>query len=296
MRALSRFVFFIIAIFSSVGTPPPLTQEKHQQYENGLEFTSEAMEPGSVIAVRLKNPDDRDNPFRACFRRQCFKLTHQWELLPTDSDTVGPQLFIIEDHHSRWAFEKLNLNVSMFEKIKMKITNLRLPSTVADYIKSNDQAVEFEKAFNSFIYTRYSPKEWSHEWKLPIASKITSLFGSIRIAEGRIPYTHKGLDLRARTGTEVTAASDGWVVATLHQVVSGNVITIDHGRGVMSRYLHLSEFKVGIAEEVKAGQVIGLSGTSGRSEAPHLHWEIRVRGYPVEPRSTARLLARLSQS
>ena len=69
---------------------------------------------------------------------------------------------------------------------------------------------------------------------------------------------------------------------------------IDHGYGVMSRYLHLSKFKVAVGDEVKTGDVVGYSGATGRVEAPHLHWEIWVRGQPVNPMSAVRLLAHLA--
>ncbi|MDZ4677649.1 MAG: M23 family metallopeptidase [Oligoflexia bacterium] len=292
MRALRHIAFFAIVLTSSWGTPPPLNSEN--TFINSVEFLSENLLPGSVIAIRLKNTPNKENSLRVCFRMQCLALTNRWELLPTNPDTPDAQLFLLEDKLNRWSFEKIELDTNMFDKIKIKITNLRLPASVADLLKTSDKAVEFEKSYNKQIHIRNSALSWGKQWTLPIPSAITSPFGTLRTAEDGASYTHKGVDLRAPMGTAVATTSDGWVVATLEQMVSGKVITIDHGHGVMSKYLHLSEFKVKIKEQVRAGQIIALSGTSGRSEAPHLHWEIRVRGYPVDPLSTARLMARLS--
>ena len=67
------------------------------------------------------------------------------------------------------------------------------------------------------------------------------------------------------------------------QIVRGNVIVIDHGLGVYSIYMHLSEFKVQEGNVVEEGQLIGIIGTTGRSTGPHLHFEVDIQGIPVNP-------------
>jgi murein DD-endopeptidase MepM/ murein hydrolase activator NlpD len=122
------------------------------------------------------------------------------------------------------------------------------------------------------------PSIWpAHGW-------VTSGFGT-RVD----PFTgersmHEGLDIASQEGTKVHAPADGSVVyAGLHGGY-GNVVVIDHGFGVNTRYGHLSEIYVKVGQKVHRGQIIGAIGNTGRSTGPHLHYEVRVNGIPVDPR------------
>ena len=94
---------------------------------------------------------------------------------------------------------------------------------------------------------------------------------------------HRGLDFSVPVGTEVRATGDGVILAVQHQRGFGRVIKVDHGNGVVTVYAHLSEQLVKKGEKVARGVVIGRSGNTGRSSAPHLHYEIRIGGRPVNP-------------
>ena len=95
---------------------------------------------------------------------------------------------------------------------------------------------------------------------------------------------HLGLDLRAARGTPVAAAAGGRVVFRGRQRGFGNVVIVDHGRGRTTYYAHLSDFAVGRAEGVRQGQTVGFVGRTGNATGPHLHFEVRVDGEPVDPR------------
>ncbi len=95
---------------------------------------------------------------------------------------------------------------------------------------------------------------------------------------------HKGVDITAPTGTQVRATADGVVVQA--EMVSGGygrLIIIDHGGGYQTYYAHLSKISVHAGQEVHRDDVIGLVGTSGRTTAPHLHYEVRSGGAPMNP-------------
>ncbi len=94
---------------------------------------------------------------------------------------------------------------------------------------------------------------------------------------------HHGLDFSVPLGTDVRVTGDGVVFAVQQQRGLGKVIKIDHGNSVMSLYAHLDHMDVKKGDVVKRGQVIGKSGNTGRSTAPHLHYEIRVQGRSVNP-------------
>lgn len=94
---------------------------------------------------------------------------------------------------------------------------------------------------------------------------------------------HPGLDIAVPLNTEVRSAGDGVVTATAEDAVYGRYVLIDHGGGLESLYAHLARSYVKQGERVRAAQVIALSGSTGRSTAPHLHFEVRKDGTPVDP-------------
>lgn len=102
---------------------------------------------------------------------------------------------------------------------------------------------------------------------------------------GAYPHFHTGLDLAGRQGTPIVAAADGVVAAAdVSTVGYGNHIIIAHANGLLTLYGHLEVMMVKVGDVVKAGQVIGLLGSTGNSTGPHCHFEVRVNGQPVDPR------------
>ncbi|HEX5215041.1 MAG TPA: peptidoglycan DD-metalloendopeptidase family protein [Vicinamibacterales bacterium] len=99
------------------------------------------------------------------------------------------------------------------------------------------------------------------------------------------PRFHNGIDVAAAYGANVEAAGTGRVAFAGVQGGYGETIVIDHGGGRQTRYAHLSERLVQAGDSVRAGQIVGRAGSSGRSTGPHLHFELLVNGTPVDPRS-----------
>ncbi|MCO5150023.1 MULTISPECIES: peptidoglycan DD-metalloendopeptidase family protein [unclassified Shinella] len=115
------------------------------------------------------------------------------------------------------------------------------------------------------------------------ASSITSRFGNRTDPFlGRLAL-HAGIDFRAGTGTEIGATGAGTVVVAGRNGGYGNMVEIDHGNGLKTRYAHLSRVLVKIGDHVEASAPIGLSGSTGRSTGPHLHYEVRRDGKALDP-------------
>ncbi len=112
----------------------------------------------------------------------------------------------------------------------------------------------------------------------PIKGILTSTFG-----EKREGYYHKGIDLAANTGTEIQAALDGTVSFSGIADGYGKVVIIDHSDNLQTVYAHCSKLNVSEGEQVLRGQVIAEVGNTGDSTGPHLHFEIRVDGVPIDP-------------
>jgi murein DD-endopeptidase MepM/ murein hydrolase activator NlpD len=104
---------------------------------------------------------------------------------------------------------------------------------------------------------------------------------------------HTGLDLHGETGDPVRATADGTVTAAGWGGGYGRVVDIDHGNGLTTRYGHLSAIDVRAGQSVKAGQIIGKVGSTGRSTGPHLHYETRLRKEAVDPQKFLRAGQRL---
>lgn len=94
---------------------------------------------------------------------------------------------------------------------------------------------------------------------------------------------HSGLDIANRTGTPVHATADGKVSSVRVNGGLGNMVAIDHGYGLKTRYAHLSEYNVKVGQRIKRGEVIGYMGNTGYSTGPHLHYEVLKNGKPINP-------------
>lgn len=148
-----------------------------------------------------------------------------------------------------------------------------------------DPAVERNEyaRLDSLVDTFTPQSYWSDSvWSLPISSAYSSSFGQYRILNEAVQTRHTGWDQSAPTGTPVGAMADGVVVFANQLDIRGNYILIDHGRGVFTGYAHMSEMNVQQGQAVTQGQIIGASGNTGRSNGPHLHWEIVVNGEWVD--------------
>ncbi len=118
---------------------------------------------------------------------------------------------------------------------------------------------------------------------LPVEGWISSEFGYRVSPFSNRRAFHEGMDIAANYGSPVKATAKGIVIYAGYKPGYGNLITIDHGYGYVTRYGHNSQLKVKVGERVTKGQVIAKVGNTGRSTGPHSHYEILVNGIPVNP-------------
>lgn len=114
-------------------------------------------------------------------------------------------------------------------------------------------------------------------------SKITSTFGKRMHPTLKVVKKHNGVDIRVPVGTEIKATASGTVEKLVETAAYGKYIIIKHGEEYSTLYATLSEYKVVVGQNVQKGQVIALSGNSGISTAPHLHYEVIKKGEKVDP-------------
>ncbi len=118
---------------------------------------------------------------------------------------------------------------------------------------------------------------------MPVEGRLSSGFGMRMhpiLGEERM---HHGIDLAAPEGTEIKAAAQGRVSLSGKVRGYGNLVEVDHGDGLVTRYGHNSENLVQVGDEIKAGQVLGRVGSTGLSTGPHVHFEVRRQGRALDP-------------
>lgn len=120
-------------------------------------------------------------------------------------------------------------------------------------------------------------------------ARITSQFGKRRSPFSGRWRKHHGIDFAAHWRSQVSATADGVVVSAGRKGAYGRQIKINHGNGVETVYGHLSKIKVRVGDRVCRGETIGLLGSTGRSTGPHLHYEVRIDGQPVNPKKFVQL-------
>lgn len=135
------------------------------------------------------------------------------------------------------------------------------------------------------VFSAVTPQQmWDGEgFQSPIlGAAFTSPFGAFRTFNGTLQTRHTGWDIRTTLGVPVMASAAGEVAYSGRMDIRGNLVVIDHGFGVFSTYSHLSQIHVTRGQTIIKGQIIGVTGDTGRSSGPHFHWEIAVNGDYVD--------------
>jgi murein DD-endopeptidase MepM/ murein hydrolase activator NlpD len=169
-------------------------------------------------------------------------------------------------------------------KEKFAVEHLKLPKEKVDL---DEKATARWKAEQEQVRKALAEESAMRLWQTgfiePVRGKRTGIFGSVRVMNGQPRNPHNGEDIGAPMGTDVMASNDGVVRLVVDHIFSGRGIFVDHGLGLYSMYFHLSETLVNEGDLVKAGQVIGKVGATGRATGPHLHWGMKVNGARVNP-------------
>jgi murein DD-endopeptidase MepM/ murein hydrolase activator NlpD len=146
------------------------------------------------------------------------------------------------------------------------------------------ERIHQDKTVKQDVFRQTDPKrEWLGKFRPPVDARVSDVFGTRRTFNGKVQSMHQGLDYAVPPGTPVSAANAGTVLLASPLYFEGNCVVLDHGQGLLTLYLHLSEIKVKAGERVESGQEIGLSGGTGRATGPHLHLAVRWEGVYLNP-------------
>lgn len=152
------------------------------------------------------------------------------------------------------------------------------------------EKIKADQELKHDVFSHISPeREWSGSFSPPVNAETSDPFGTRRIFNGATKSVHQGLDYRVGPDTPVAAVNRGTVILARPLYFEGNCVVIDHGQGLLSLYMHLSELKVKEGQQVERGTPIGLSGATGRATGPHLHLAVRWQGIYLNPAALLKL-------
>ncbi len=179
------------------------------------------------------------------------------------------------------SFHVIGLNVVEFN---YRTTKLSVPKK---YTKLSDEDLEWWKRDQAelkevYANTHKDQKLFKKPFVRPLQSKITARYGNRRTFNNTTQSYHSGTDFRARKPTPIPTSNDGVVIYSGHLLFNGKTVIVDHGMGILTMYCHFSKLLLKKGDIVKQGDILGLSGNTGRSNAPHLHWGVKVNGIWVD--------------
>lgn len=213
-------------------------------------------------------------------RHEVDTLRERYQALQRESNQKSEQLA---------SLQILASEVSLAYGIKRKLEGPNDISREGKLIPTYKETLaeyDFLKTASVSMLHRTYVRQWQTNVRptlWPVSGRLLSSFGSRTDPFSGDGAFHSGLDMSAMQGTPVHVAADGLVVEADWSGGYGRLIVVDHGNGMQTRYAHLSQFNVVLGQEVRLGQVIALTGGTGRVTSPHLHYEVRIGGAPVNP-------------
>ncbi len=212
-------------------------------------------------------------------REEVHALRARYQDLQREADQTHDQLATLQ---------LLATHVSVAYGIKEKLEGPADISGEGRLIPSYHETLEEFSLLRNANLSRF--RGFNARWRANVRPSIWPVEGRLQGAWGmRIdPFSgegsfHRGVDIGAPYGAPVKATADGMVVQAGYMSGYGRLVVIDHGNGMQTYYAHLSRISVIPGQEVRRGEIIGGVGTSGRVTAPHLHYEVRIAGNPVNP-------------
>jgi Peptidase family M23 len=161
---------------------------------------------------------------------------------------------------------------------------LTLPKDQVDLDPPTLARVAREQTQVRDLWRSGTPKAlWDGTWRMPVAGQVMHSFGFRRIINGEPRSPHNGEDIAAPLGTPVVAPNDGVARLTGERFFGGETVFLEHGAGLFTFYMHLSDIEVKDGQQVKKGDVIGKVGQTGRATGPHLHWGGRLNDARINP-------------
>jgi len=167
-----------------------------------------------------------------------------------------------------------------YEEQRLSVPNQRhVDPSPEDLERIERERLRIEAALGTYTAERFPELDLA----APVAGRRSSSFGLRRVFNGQPRNPHSGMDIASPAGTPIKSPAAGRVLEAGDFFFNGNTVFVDHGRGVVTMYCHLSRIDVKPGDEVARGATLGLVGATGRVTGPHLHWGVAVNRALVDP-------------
>lgn len=277
------FAGFLLAVLAAVRTPA-------FAQTGAVTLTPAVVEAGSPVLIRVDAPASAAVDGEWMGRRIEFFHGRSWFALAgvdVASETGPSTLKItmkangvvqdlsrtVEIHEAHYKTESLTVAAGFVEPKESALARIKAESELK------------ARVFGASAHDRL----WDGDFRMPVLSTPTDSFGERRMFNGKLASIHQGMDFHARKGTPVRAGNSGVVVLARGLYYEGNCVVIDHGLGLFTLSMHLSRTTVHEGQHVSKGQLLGLSGATGRVTGPHLHWAVRWEGAYLDPAKLLRM-------
>jgi len=253
-------------------------------------ISSDVLEQGDTLLIQIKtqsslNEIEGNLGGRGLTKINFFKLGEDWMGILGISVKQNPGKYTLAIDFPDGDIFKKDLDIVERKfPVEEFLVSEELKKEGYTQSKIAEELIEKEKPILDEVFKIFTPEVYFDKpFSYPLKEiEVTGEFGNIR-KEGETAIQHLGVDLKAEVGTPVYAVNDGAVLFSQETKMYGNTLIIDHGFGIFSFYSHLNELKFSTGEKVRQGETIGLSGKTGYSIAPHLHFSIKIKGSSVDP-------------
>lgn len=194
-----------------------------------------------------------------------------------DGDTFYCEIELIKGEDSRrsqWA--QVTILPYPFESERLHVDRRHVDLSPEDLARVQGEREVLRKAYES---VSLGGPFFRSNFSRPLRSVITSPYGRERVFNDMATSWHNGVDFRAPMNTPIPSSNRGRVIFAGDLFFNGKTVIIDHGKGIQTLYCHLNKIHVSRGDWMEKGDIVGLSGNTGRSTAPHLHWGVRVQGH-----------------
>ena len=257
---------------------------------------SRSMQPGELVVRSIVLPEASDQVRVRAFDRDVLAYPagdRAWRALVGIDLDVKPGTYRVTVDagagaaHAHAAYD-LHIQPRVFHTRRLTVNEAFVTPPPSEQGRIDREATLLADVWKAPAAERL----WTDPFVRPVPQEANSAFGTRSIFNGKPRTAHGGADFLSPGGTPIHAPNAGRIAVARNLYFSGNTVIIDHGLGLFSMLAHMSAIDVHEGDRVRAGQILGRVGATGRVTGPHLHWAVRASGARVDPLSLLALLGK----